>query len=275
LGFSRGAHSLGHLSAIPDRVQGVGVARQQDTGGVAVRDLHQPAGRVVAIGGLDAVGQCETCQAPGCRVGVDRHAAVPISDRAQAARRVVRVGDHFAARVDQVRALPGGVVGVVRVPARRFNAQGAVERVVGRGDGERAARIACGEPRRTRVDCAHAPPVPVVAVARDVAQRVGRCRPLPRQVVGVDGGARDGEVGRPALPHFAGGLLPGRPGRARLRTGPARSPAPGCGRCRIHTGDGGRRCRHTLAPGVLRCHRVGEGRARRIGRIRGGIDVAG
>ena len=286
-----------------------------------MRELHQPAGRVVAIGGLDAVGQCETCQAPGCRVGVDRHAAVPIGDRVQAARRVVRVGDRFAAGVDQVRALPGGVVGVVRVPAWRLNAQGAVERVVvigssargvgdhravphgvvgiregeaghvadgrvvdlggatqrvvGGGDGEWTARVACGEPRRTRVDCAHAPPVPVVAVARDVAQRVGRCRPLPRQVVGVGDGARDGEVGRPALPHFAGGLLPGRPGRARLRTGPARSPAPGCGRCRIHTGDGGRRCRHTLAPGMLRCHRVGEGCARRIGRIRGSIDVAG
>ena len=48
----------------------------------------------------------------------------------QAARRVVRVGDRFAAGVDQVRALPGGVVGVVRVPARRFNAQGPVERVI-------------------------------------------------------------------------------------------------------------------------------------------------
>ena len=130
MGFSRGAHSLGHLSAIPDRVQGVGVARQQVAGGVAVRELHQPAGRVVAIGGLDAVRQCEARQAPGCRVGVDRHAAVPIGDRVQAARRVVRVGEHFAARVDQVRALPSGVVGVVRVPARRFNAQGTVEGVV-------------------------------------------------------------------------------------------------------------------------------------------------
>ena len=235
------------------------------------QELRQAGGPVPGvINGLTGWTGMSHTQAGGV-VGVDQRRGDALRAHHSACR-IVCVGEgavarEIAARIpsvgDEVTGSVGGeetvrcIVSVRRdgsfgksggLGHRRAVAHGVV------GVGVVLARRACRERSRT------------VVSARESVQRV----------VGV--GAGDGEVGCPALPHFAGRLLPGRPGRARLRIGPGRqprSPAPGCGRGRIYTGDGGRRCRHTLAPGVLRCHRVGEGRARRIGRIRGGIDVAG